>query len=95
MIVETAVMSVRPGHEDEFVLALGRARSVLAEAQGWRDLRVHRGVERPSTFLLAISWDSLEDHTVRFRGGDLFTRWRAILGPYFAEQPVVEHWAEL
>ena len=38
-----------------------------------------------------IYWETLEDHTVGFRHGPLFAPWRAIVGPYFAQPPVVEH----
>ena len=92
MILETATITVQPGREQEFLAALEEAKKVLARATGWRDIRVHRGIERPSVFLLAITWDTLEDHTEGFRGGDLFGQWRAIIGPYFAEPPQVEHW---
>ena len=92
MILESATISVQPGREQEFLAALEEAKKVLARAPGWRDIRVHRGIERPSVFLLAITWDTLEDHTEGFRGGDLFGQWRAIIGPYFAEPPQVEHW---
>ena len=92
MIMETAVMSVVPGREEEFLDALEQAKDVLMQAEGFRVLHVHRGVERPSSFLLAIGWDTLEDHTEGFRGGDLLVQWRAILGPFFAEPPQVEHW---
>jgi heme-degrading monooxygenase HmoA len=92
VIVETATISVEPGREDEFLAALEQAKKVLAQAQGWRDIRVHRGIERPAVFLLALTWESLEDHTEGFRGGDLFAQWRALIGPYFAQPPEVEHW---
>jgi heme-degrading monooxygenase HmoA len=95
MIVETATISVRPGSEDEFVRALEDAKLVLAQAHGWRGITVHRGIERPSVFLLAITWETLEDHTEGFRGGALFGQWRALIGPYFAEPPEVEHWTVL
>ena len=95
MIMEIATMEVVPGREDEFVAALEQAKAVLAQAQGWREIQVHRGIERPSTFLLAIAWDTLEDHTVGFRGGELFSQWRANLGPFFAAPPQVEHWTLL
>jgi heme-degrading monooxygenase HmoA len=95
MIMETATISVVPGREEEFLAALEQAKEVLARAQGWREIHVHRGVERPSTFLLTIGWQALEDHTVTFRGGELFTQWREIIGPYFAEAPQVEHWTVL
>jgi heme-degrading monooxygenase HmoA len=92
MILETATISVLPGQEEQFLAALERAKEVLAQATGWREIRVQRGIERPSVFLLAITWESLEDHTVGFREGELFGQWRSIIGPYFAEPPVVEHW---
>ena len=95
MIVETATIAVQPGREDEFVRALEDAKLVLAQAHGWRDITVHRGIERPSVFLLAITWETLEDHTEGFRGGALFGQWRALIGPYFAEPPEVEHWTVL
>ncbi len=92
MIMETAFMSVIPGREEEFIAALEDAKDVLARAEGWKVIHVHRGVERPSTFLLVIGWDTLEAHTKGFRGGDLFPQWRSIIGHYFAEPPQVEHW---
>jgi heme-degrading monooxygenase HmoA len=92
MILETATISVLPGQEEQFLAALERAKEVLAQATGWREIRVQRGIERPSVFLLAITWETLEDHTVGFREGELFGQWRSIIGPYFAEPPVVEHW---
>ena len=95
MIMEIATMEVVPGREDEFVVALEEAKAILAQAHGWQAIQVHRGIERPSTFLLAIAWDTLEDHTEGFRGGELFEQWRAIIGPFFAEPPQVEHWTLL
>jgi len=92
VIVETATISVQPGREDEFVHALEEAKGVLAQAHGWRAITVHRGIERPSVFQLAITWETLEDHTEGFRGGALFPQWRSVIGPFFAEPPAVEHW---
>lgn len=92
MIMETAQMRIASGREGEFVQALESAKAVIAQAPGFRVIHVHRGVERPDTFLLAIGWDTLEDHTVGFRGSALFGQWRAILSEYFAEPPQVEHW---
>jgi hypothetical protein len=38
-----------------------------------------------------IYWQTLENHTVDFRGSPAFADWRAIVGPFFAEAPKVEH----
>lgn len=92
MIMETAFISVKPGEETAFLSALEHGKQVLARAAGFRILHVHQGIERPSTFLLAIGWDTLEHHTVDFREGPLFPEWRSHIGPFFAEPPIVEHW---
>lgn len=93
MITEVAFMTVHPGQESEFLAALEQAKLVVAQAHGFRGIDVKRGVERPSTFMLTLQWETLEDHTEGFRGGPLFPEWRGHIGSFFAEPPVVEHWS--
>ena len=95
MIVERALIAVQPGSEADFEAALRQARDVVAQAKGFRSLRVTRGIESPSTYLLLLEWDTLEDHTVGFRESELFTRWRGLIGQYFAEPPAVEHYTPI
>lgn len=90
--METAFMSIVPGKELEFEAAIEEAKAVVSQAKGFQVIHVHRGVERPSTYLVAIGWDSVEDHMVGFRESELFPQWRALIGPFFAEAPAVEHW---
>lgn len=92
MIIETAFMTVAEGNEAAFEVALSKARHLVESSPGCHGLEVHRGIERPQTFMLVIRWDSLADHTETFRGSEAFTQWRAILGPLFVETPQVEHW---
>ena len=93
MILEAAFMTIRQGQEAQFLAALEQAKLVIARAQGFRGIEVRRGIERPDTFLLCISWETLEDHTEGFRGSPLFAEWRSHIGGFFAQPPVVEHWA--
>ena len=91
MIVERAAIHVLPGREAEFEAAFAEARKVAAEADGIGELTIARGIESPSTYLLLVEWDSLEDHMVGFRESERFVRWRALIGPFFASPPEVEH----
>ena len=92
MILEVADIRIPPGRQAEFDQAIRRGvETVIARARGFRGYQVNRGVESPERYLLTICWETLEDHTVHFRGGPLFGEWRAIVGPYFAAPPVVEH----
>ncbi len=91
MVVEHVQITVAPGREAEFEAAFPQARAVITQADGCLWAELHRFVERPNVFLVLIGWQTLEHHTVGFRGSDLFTRWREVVGPFFAEPPVVEH----
>ncbi len=92
MILELADIRIAPGRQAEFDEAIQRGlTTVIARARGMRGWKVNRGIESPERYVLQIFWDTLEDHTVHFRGGPLFAEWRAIVGPFFAAPPVVEH----
>ena len=92
MILELADITIAPGRNAEFEEAIQRGiATVIATAKGFIDARVHKGIESPERYVLEIHWQTLENHTVDFRGGPLFPAWRAIIGPFFAKPPVVEH----
>lgn len=92
MILEVADIRIRPGEQAAFEEAIQRGLDTVASrADGFVRARVHRGIESPERYLLHIEWRTLEDHTVGFRQGPLFPEWRAIVGPFFAAPPAVEH----
>ncbi len=96
MILEVADIRIAPGQQAAFDEAIVRGlTTVISQAKGYRGYKVNKGVESPERYLLQIFWDTLEDHTVGFRGGPLFAPWRAIVGPFFASPPVVEHFTLL
>ena len=94
MILEIADITIAPGQQAAFDAAIEHGlASVASQAKGFRGFKVNRGIESPERYLLMIYWETLEDHTVAFREGPLFPQWRAIVGPFFAKPPVVEHFA--
>jgi heme-degrading monooxygenase HmoA len=92
MILEQAIFRVTPGSEQEFEAALEQAKQIIAQSHGFRSLKLLRGIEEPSTYLLLNEWDTVEDHMQGFRESDLFVRWRELIGPYFAAAPEVQHY---
>lgn len=96
MILEVADIRIAPGQQAAFDEAIQRAlATVVSQAKGMRGYKVNKGIESPERYVLQIFWDTLEDHTVGFREGPLFPQWRAIVGPFFAAPPVVEHFTLL
>ena len=92
MILEVADIRIPPGQQSAFDEAIQRGViTVLSQAKGFRGWKVNHGIESPERYLLMIFWDTLEDHMVGCRQGPLFPRWRAIVGPFFAQPPQVEH----
>ena len=92
MILELADIRITPGRQAEFDEAIQRGlATVISRAEGFCGFKIHRGIESPDRCVLMIFWDTLEDHTVGFRQSEAFTQWRAIVGPFFAAPPVVEH----
>ena len=91
VILEHAVLHVRPGEEEAFEAALAEARPIISAAAGFRSIRVARGVESPSQYVLLVEWDSLEDHTEGFRGSTDFQQWRDLLHHFYDPFPTVEH----
>ena len=92
MILEHADIRIHPGQNAAFDEAIRRGvETVIAQAWGFRGYKVNRGIESPERYILTIYWDTLEDHMKGFREGPLFPQWRAIVGPFFAAPPVVEH----
>ncbi len=94
MVLEIADIRIQPGQQAAFDEAIQRGlATVISRARGMKGWKVNRGIESPERYVLMIFWETLEDHTVHFRDGPLFAEWRAIVGPFFAQPPVVEHFS--
>ena len=91
MVTEVADIRVPPGSEAEFISAYRGARQILATTPGCLSVRMTRSIETPSRFVLLVEWDAVESHLENFRATERFTQWRAAIGQYFAEPPLVEH----
>ena len=92
MILELADIRIQPGQQAAFDEAIQRAiGSVIAKAKGFQGYKINKGIESPERYVLQIFWDTLENHTVDFRESTAFAEWRAIVGPFFAAPPTVEH----
>jgi heme-degrading monooxygenase HmoA len=93
VILEHAVLSVKPDEQDEFETAFALARDIIAAVPGFGSLTLSRCLERDNGYLLLVEWDRLEDHTEGFRGSADYQKWRALLHHFYDPFPVVEHYA--
>jgi heme-degrading monooxygenase HmoA len=95
VIVEQAVLDVKPGRESAFELAFAEAKTIIAAAPGFESLELLRCVERPARYLLLVSWARLEDHTEGFRQSPAYQDWKRLLHDFYDPFPTVEHYGSV
>src|SRR4051812_13067942 len=91
MVLEIAQIDVKPGLEAEFESGVSKAAALFRHAQGCKGMELQRSVEKPTRYRLFVRWETLEDHTVHFRGSADFQEWRKLVGHCFERPPEVEH----
>lgn len=92
MILEVAVLNVRPGQPAAFEAAMSEARPLIAATPGFQRIEVRPCVETPDRYLLLVWWDTLEAHTEGFRQSERYQAWRALLHHFYDPFPLVEHY---
>jgi heme-degrading monooxygenase HmoA len=95
MILEIAQIDVKPGMEEEFEAGVKRAGPIFQRAKGCKGMMLQRSLERASRYRLFVTWETVENHTVDFRGSADFAEWRKLVGHCFAQPPEVEHVREV
>jgi heme-degrading monooxygenase HmoA len=91
MILEIARVRVKPGMEAAFEAGVRQAAPIFRRAKGCTGMDLRRSVEEPSRYCLFVQWETLENHTVDFRGSADFGEWRKLVGHCFDGAPEVEH----
>lgn len=94
MVLEVAILNVRPGQQEQFEDAIRNARPLIAATPGFISIEVRKCIEAPNRYLLQVAWRALEDHTVGFRQSDRYPQWRALLHHFYDPFPAVEHYGE-
>jgi len=93
MILESALLDVKPGQETAFEAAMKEARPLIAATPGFRSIAVRRCLETPNRYLLLVEWEKLEDHAIGFRQSARYEKWRALLHHFYDPFPRVEHFS--
>ena len=92
MILEVAILDVIPNQEDEFKLAFAKASPIISSMPGYVSHQLQHCIEAPNRFLLLVQWETLEAHTMGFRGSPEYQEWRKLLHHFYDPFPVVHHY---
>lgn len=93
MILEHAILNIRPGQSKEFEAAMAKARPLIESTPGFQKMELRACVESKDRYLLLVWWSTVEAHTVGFRGSDRYNEWRAALHHFYQPFPVVQHYS--
>jgi heme-degrading monooxygenase HmoA len=91
MILEAALLNVKPGMEAEFEAAFKQASPIIASMRGYISHELQKCLEVGGKYLLLVRWRRLEDHTVGFRTSPEYQEWRKLLHHFYEPFPTVEH----
>ena len=92
MILESAILDVKPGETDAFETAFARAQRIIAASPGYLSHELQRCIEKPNRYLLLVRWRTLKDHTEGFRQSAPYQEWKQLLHHFYDPFPTVEHY---
>ncbi|MDP3516252.1 MAG: antibiotic biosynthesis monooxygenase [Pseudohongiella sp.] len=92
MVLEVAILDVKPGQADEFESAFKEAQKIIISMNGYQSHQLQRCLENTNRYILLVNWEALEDHTIGFRGSEQYQKWRSLLHHFYDPFPTVEHY---
>ncbi|MFJ5623360.1 antibiotic biosynthesis monooxygenase family protein [Peribacillus loiseleuriae] len=95
MILEAAFLQVKQGLEDEYEETFRKASKIISSMDGYVTHSLQRCLEVEGKYLLLVTWESLEDHTVGFRESAEYQEWKKLLHHYYDPFPTVEHFEKV
>lgn len=91
MILEAAMLQVKPDRMQAFEAAFAQASPLIASTEGYLSHELQRCLEVEGRYLLLVRWQTLTAHTVNFRQSPQFQEWKALLHHFYDPTPTVEH----
>ncbi|WP_462413213.1 antibiotic biosynthesis monooxygenase family protein [Neobacillus sp. Marseille-QA0830] len=95
MILEAAMLQVKPGMEQEYEDSFRKASKIISSMKGYISQELQCCMEENGKYLLLVKWESLEDHTVGFRQSSEYEEWKALLHHFYQPFPTVEHFEKV
>jgi heme-degrading monooxygenase HmoA len=92
MILEVAILKIKPNMNQEFEVAFQEASRIIASIPGYISHDLQKCLEVKNQYLLLVNWQTLEDHTVTFRQSAEYQTWKNLLHHFYDPFPIVEHY---
>ena len=95
MILEVAILNVKPGGTEKFENDFQIASQYISSIEGYVKHSLKKCVEIDNQYILFVEWVSVEAHEVGFRQSPQYQKWKALLHGYYYPFPQVLHYEDL
>jgi heme-degrading monooxygenase HmoA len=95
MILEVAILDVKPDLTEDFESAFKVASKIIASMSGYISHELQCCLETKNRYILLVRWQKLEDHTIGFRQSPQYQEWRSLLHHFYDPFPTVEHYESI
>ncbi len=95
MILEQAILHIKPEKSTEFESAFKKAQKIIASMKGYIRHDLLKCHEQKDTYLLLVEWQSIEDHEIGFRQSEEYQEWKTLLHHFYDPFPVVHHYQSI
>jgi heme-degrading monooxygenase HmoA len=92
MILEVAILNIVAGKQLDFQNSFEQAERIISGMKGYISHELQKCIENDHQYILLVKWETLEDHTVGFRGSAEYQEWQALLHHFYDPFPTVEHY---
>jgi heme-degrading monooxygenase HmoA len=92
MILEVAILKIKPGMNQQFEVAFTEAAQIIASMKGYISHDLQKCLEIENQYLLLVNWQTIDDHTIGFRQSSEYQNWKKLLHHFYDPFPTVEHY---
>ena len=91
MILEVAILHIKPESVNQFEAVFPKVEPIFRSVKGYISHELQRCVETKGRYHFLIRWESIDAHMVNFRQSPKVQEFRNLVGEFFAQPPVAEH----
>jgi heme-degrading monooxygenase HmoA len=92
MVLELAILNIKPGQTKAFEEAFAEAQCIISSMKGYISHQLKKCLEDDHQYILLVEWETLEDHTIGFRQSPDYLKWKALLHHFYDPFPTVLHY---
>lgn len=95
MVLEVAILNVKPNESDRFEKAFVKAELIISSMKGYIEHDLMKCIEKENQYMLLVKWNTLEDHEIGFRQSKEYQEWKALLHHFYEPFPEVQHYTKV